>query len=146
MHLLALQPVMQSGGMPSGRAFLHLRCKKKTPTRTTRPVPERGKCEVPTLNEKWQTGAVKLKNANPQSQATCSARTRIFKALPREGCHPHCTGFRIFWHTMSRYARDWICRSSVVVIFSRSFISCDVLDLLPGLVLLIALIKIFFGV
>ena len=25
-----------------------------------------GKCEAPTLNEKWQTGAVKLKNANPQ--------------------------------------------------------------------------------
>ena len=45
MHLLVLQPVMQSGGMPSGRAFLHLRCKKKTPTRATRPVPERRKCE-----------------------------------------------------------------------------------------------------
>ncbi len=49
-----------------------------------------GKCEALTLNETWQPGAVKLKNANPQSQAKRSARTSIFKALPREGYHPRC--------------------------------------------------------
>ena len=82
---------------------------KKKPLRAYDPPLNVGKCEAPKLNEKWQPGGVKLKNANPQSQATRSARTSIFKALPREGCHPHCTGLRIFPAcNVTLNARDWI--------------------------------------
>ena len=56
--------------MPTGRAFWHPLCQKKNPPRAYDPPSNVGKCEALTLNEKWQPGGVKLKNANPQSQAT----------------------------------------------------------------------------
>lgn len=47
---------MQPGGMPSGRPFGTPVPKEKS---TPRHIPPQnvGKCEAPTLNEKWQTGA-----------------------------------------------------------------------------------------